>query len=216
MLSRNSRTIITGFDSVLHCLVSAQSEKDSDAPVQDTVPVESDFPVKMDKIPNIVKLFLFCGLIQVISASDSDMDCGVRNLAPDSGQFAISGDNMDDPKAPWTAAVGNFIYKDIFEVRCSGVVITRRHVITAAHCFKGLLEYVRVGVIFINEDGSQDRKITSYHKHPEYDNTFNYDIMILGLNEMLTFNGKVSALCLPEAPYDHPGVGKTIIVQGWG
>ena len=180
------------------------------------MPVESDFPVKMDKIPNIVKLFLLCSLIQVISASDSDMDCGVRNLAPDSGQFAISGDNMDDPKAPWTAAVGNFKYKDKFEVRCSGVVITRRHVITAAHCFKGLLEYVRVGVVYINEAGSQDRKITSFHKHPEYDNTFNYDIMILGLNEMLTFNGKVSALCLPEAPYSHPGVGKTIIVQGWG
>ena len=53
-------------------------------------------------------------------------------------------------------------------------------------------------------------------QHPEYDNTFNYDIMILGLNEMLTFNGKVSALCLPEAPYDHPGIGRTIIVQGWG
>ena len=45
--------------------------------MQDTVPVESDFQVKMDKIPNIVKIFLLCSLIQVISASDSDMDCGV-------------------------------------------------------------------------------------------------------------------------------------------
>ena len=63
--------------------------------VRHTVPVESDLQVKMDKIPNIVKLFLFCGLIQVISASD--MDCGVRNLAPNSGQFAISGDNTDNP-----------------------------------------------------------------------------------------------------------------------
>ena len=172
--------------------------------------------MKMDKIPNIVKLFLFCGLIQVISASD--IDCGVRNVAPDSGQFAISGDNTDDPNAPWTAAVGSFKLnaRHIFEVRCSGVVITQRHIITAAHCFEGLLEYVRVGVIYIHEAGSQDRKITSFHMHPDYNQTWNYDIMILGLKEMLTFNGKVSALCLPEQPYNHPGTGRTIIVQGWG
>ena len=181
------------------------------------MPVEVNLKAKMGKTPNIVMMsLLFSSLIQVISARD--MDCGVRNLAPDSGQFAISGDNTGDPDAPWTAAVGRFDpnARNIFEVRCSGVVITRRHVLTAAHCFKGQLEYVRVGVTYIHEDGSQDRKITSFHMHPDYNQTWNYDIMILELNEKLIFNEKVSALCLPEEPYDHPGDGRNIIIQGWG
>ena len=89
------------------------------------------------------------------------------------------------------------------------------------HCLENgsviLPEYVRVGVTRIDQTGAQDRRIKEVRNHPDRNNTdWYYDVALLILEKELTFNARVSSLCLPERPYTHPGDGKSIQVQGWG
>ena len=102
---------------------------------------------------------------------------------------------------------------------CSGVILTPRVIITANHCFYSVLvpDYIRAGVTRIDQAHPQDRKIQEYRTHPDHNNKdWYYDLALVFVAEELIFNGRVSPLCLPSEPYNHPGDGVGVIVQGWG
>ena len=130
--------------------------------------------------------------------------------------------------APWLAAVGIYtkeIFKD-FQVSCSGVIVTRGIIVTAAHCFVAFIEanrtelmptHVRVGANRIDSRFSEDRKIKEYIVHPNYMfPAFYFDIALILLEEDLIFSSRISPICLPETAQSHPGARTAISVQGWG
>ena len=169
------------------------------------------------------KLLFLCYLFE-LTVSEME-DCGRANLELGSTLFAITGDDSEEVKAPWIAAVGAFRYsedgnEEKFVVTCSGTILSRTHVITAAHCFDDgvpiLPEFVRVGVTRIDQTKAMDRRIKEVMNHPDWNNNYYFDVALLVLEKELTFSKRVYSLCLPETPYTHPGDGVTILVHGWG
>ena len=150
-------------------------------------------------------------------------ECGIKNVGS-SGLFAINGDG-NDVQAPWIAAVGALRNSsegyEKFIVTCSGSILTRRIIISTAHCFgRGVPIYpenIRVGVTRIDQTRSQDRKIKDVKIHPDHNNKdWYFDVALIFLEEKLIFTGRISSLCFPKKPFKHPGIGRTVTVQGWG
>ena len=155
--------------------------------------------------------------------------CGSFRSDSTSNLFAFQGSqDEEDIMAPWLAAVGMYsqeVFKD-FQVSCSGVIVTRRIIVTAAHCFVAFIEenkteliptHVRVGANRIDSKFSEDRKIKEYIVHPNYIfPAFYFDIALILLEEDLIFSSRISPICLPEIAQSHPGARTAISVQGWG
>ena len=155
--------------------------------------------------------------------------CGSFRSDSSSNLFAFQGStDEEDIMAPWLAAVGMYsqeVFKD-FQVSCSGVIVTRRIIVTAAHCFVAFIEenkteliptHVRVGANRIDSRFSEDRKIKEYIVHPSYMYPeFYFDIALIKLEDKLFFSSRISPICLPEIAQSHPGARTAISVQGWG
>ena len=130
---------------------------------------------------------------------------------------------MDEEiKAPWLAAIGIDREKYGFTFLCSGSIITRRFIFTAAHCFISKSfqpNQVKFGATNIESIYMEQRNIREVKTHPEYDGvskTFYFDVAIVKVDEELQFSSRISPICLPDSPSEHPGTGLGITVQGWG
>ena len=170
---------------------------------------------------NLLCLFYF---LYFVMSSDLKQ-CG-RNV-DGSSLFAVSGGISDSSeiRAPWLAAIGAIRNDsdgfEIFVLTCSGTILTRKMIISAAHCFAEgvpiIPEVVRAGVTRTDQANPQDRKIDKFLIHPDHNSKdWYFDLVLVRLQDELIFNGKVTSLCLPDRPYTHPGDGVTILVQGWG
>ena len=179
-----------------------------------------------------MKKKLVCIFLIVARLLGNDFDqSGFLNSDSDSitdSLFAISGTGEDDIKAPWLAAIGKYSSEnnhDELKVSCSGTILTRRYILTAAHCFteqsnfkeKDFPNAVRVGSNRIDSRKSQDRRIEQYKKHPKYEYPIYYfDLALVFLEEDLVFSSKISAISLPHTTMTHPGAGASMSIQGWG
>jgi hypothetical protein len=68
--------------------------------------------------------------LDVVKAK-KDCNCG-RSLAP--GRI-LNGENAGEHEYPWQVFVNVFIGDRKYPERCGGSLISKRHVLTAAHCF---------------------------------------------------------------------------------
>ena len=137
------------------------------------------------------------------------------------GHFAIAGVE-EEIKAPWLAALGISRENFKFTVICSGSILTKKVILSAAHCFisdRFQPTHVRVGANNLESVFEEQREILDVKTHPDYDSVnkaYYFDVALITVDIELKFTSRISPICLPITPFLHPGKGIGISVQGWG
>ncbi|GLV31361.1 gastrulation-defective [Carabus blaptoides fortunei] len=165
----------------------------------------------------------------------SAMDVIERNVVADvcgrpvSGQPLIAnGEVVQRGSYPWLAAV--FAQKPLgLEFTCGSNLISRRHLVTAAHCIKyGENRALSANELLIilgkyrihkwTESGTVVREALHVHLHPDYRAlNSDADLAVIVLAESVTFTPTVRPVCVwPEASELTDLVGKHGTIVGWG
>ncbi|XP_028047680.1 serine protease gd [Monomorium pharaonis] len=143
-------------------------------------------------------------------------ECGVTEYYTDSTNRLIpNGQEIFAGQWPWLVT---FDYKNLrnnhYFVRCTGSVLTTRHIITAAQCLKENgttnnihADHLRVSLgrhnTYFGEEGV-NRKVASYMIHPDYAHATSgdSDLAILVMNEPVEFNSLIKPICLWFGSHD--------------
>lgn len=152
---------------------------------------------------------------QIRSIPSAERGCG---LSTKSFSKIVGGRPADPNEWPWMVAILRSGYNRVY---CGGVLITNRHILTAAHCtFKHNKNEltVRLGeysFVETNETRSRDFRIMEIRQHIDFDETtYDNDISILKVAQTVLFNSYIWPVCMP--PTEDTFVGYTGIVTGWG
>lgn len=145
--------------------------------------------------------------------------CGVTNA---SARKIVGGGPAKIGAYPWAALIG---YDDGFggiSWKCGGSLITRRHVVTAAHCINSQIRQVRLGEHDLNsntEANHVDINVIKNVRHPKYDKRDGHsDIALLYLEREVQFSVAITPVCIPfsAALRNKSYVGFNPFVVGWG
>uniref|UniRef100_A0A8C8YMK6 Peptidase S1 domain-containing protein n=1 Tax=Prolemur simus TaxID=1328070 RepID=A0A8C8YMK6_PROSS len=135
--------------------------------------------------------------------------CGHTNISC----RMVKGKMVEVGKWPWQVSI-LFLGMHI----CSGSLIHRQWVLTAAHCLersKDPAKYsVMVGVQHLPENGTQ-LLLTSIVIHEDFNNHISGDIALLKLRDAILWSPLVQPICLPNTRLK-PYIGNMCWVIGWG
>lgn len=126
---------------------------------------------------------------------------------------------------PWQVALGYTNPADnTIDYLCGGALVTKRHVVTAAHCLRDDMATVLLGEYVLKNDtdgaNPEEFKIIKKSPHEAYNSrTFDNDIAVITFDRDVGFREGIQPICLPSAT---PGVieerfaGSGTYVTGWG
>ncbi|KAG8198967.1 hypothetical protein JTE90_001767 [Oedothorax gibbosus] len=152
----------------------------------------------------------------IYSPGRRDTKCGRPISKPAPRGFVIGGRNAEKGDWPWMVA---FTIKKLRgALKCSGFLIDRQHVLSAAHCFeKGKREnYYSALIGHVNLKKSQEYDILRIHHHPDYKNgSFYNDIAVITLSRPVKGNN-YNSICLPYSRQFINVTGMGTTIAGWG
>ncbi|XP_045466369.1 serine protease gd-like isoform X1 [Harmonia axyridis] len=124
---------------------------------------------------------------------------------------------------PWLVAI--FHTSDVgLSYKCTGVLISKKHVVTAAHCVRKNNTSDKIVMVLGRtnlwevSDGEMIAEAEYEHVHPNYNyNSADSDIAVLELRKDVVFSVIIRPICLWNGDNDlNEVVGKTGLVVGWG
>jgi corin len=142
--------------------------------------------------------------------------CGLINYGSRSG----SGGTPSPLYYPWAVSIADKGGKSF----CGGVLINRKEVLSAAHCFEGKSTdniNLILGVHDISRATATDKyRVQKLTIHPQYkkfaeDNTFQNDVALLVIEGDVPSFPNIQPICLPKSPPNYD-VGDDVTVLGWG
>ena len=117
------------------------------------------------------------------------------------------------------------VTKGEFRPWCGGSIITKLHILTAAHCVFSLntnsAMYAAEVEVLVGEHDTSDTEadrhsVSSIAPHPRYNHsTANFDFSILMLASPLNFSSAAAPVCLPASPASL-FTDQVATVAGWG
>ena len=117
------------------------------------------------------------------------------------------------------------VTKGEFQPWCGGSIITKLHILTAAHCVFNLntnsAMYAAEVEVLVGEHDTSDtvanrHSVSTITNHPQFDIVKKeYDFSILTLTHPLAFSSVASPICLPSNPASDFS-GQLATVTGWG
>ncbi|XP_034836148.1 venom protease-like [Maniola hyperantus] len=158
-----------------------------------------------------------------ISAFPSPPECGISNAS--FGRI-VGGVDAKLGDLPWMALLGYEVRSSLTSWLCGGSLVSRRHVITAAHCIHNqetALYVVRLGELDLGreDEGAApvDILIKSMTKHEQYDpKSYENDIGVLVLQNDVQYSELIKPICIPATSRlrSEDFLDWMPLVAGWG
>ena len=160
---------------------------------------------------------------------DPEFRCGVSRINKNV-KFIIGGQAAKLQEFPFAVLLGYKIQKVLngkLVFLCSGVLINRRYVLTAAHCIQNRPVNVRLGDYDITKDCDcingtcaptpQTIDVEDVKVHENYNTvTFANDIALIRMSQTAILNAGVGVVCMPDASLNRNLVNERATIMGWG
>ncbi|XP_050309146.1 proclotting enzyme-like [Anthonomus grandis grandis] len=152
--------------------------------------------------------------VQRSARSYCNCECGMVKR-----QSRVVGGNITKThEFPWMAGLSHG-----GEYHCGAALITKKHVITAAHCVNGFARKDLLVTLGDHDRKSSNRLshievrgVRSVRKHEHFDvGSYNNDIAILEMDAPINFDDNVYPVCLPSYE-NNDFTGRLGVVAGWG
>ena len=145
-----------------------------------------------------------------ITTTAPPIACGIKQA-----RLIVGGAPATPYSIPWQVGI---VREGSNIPGCGGILISDRHILTAAHCRRAFLEVI-VGEhdVTSSSDGTR-HTICRYVNHPNYNRkSKNYDLAIIHLNQPVSLGTRAVPACLPDSSFEGDFLGgKRLTVSGWG